>query len=585
VRLVLPEAREIYDKPPPLPGHEASGDSGVGGTARGDVSSASSTNMRTRAIQICWLAFQVSLDYFLYVISSFLLSRKRGERWKEALHKKNALRLQQTALSLKGLLIKVGQFMSARVDLLPESYTQTLSLLQDQVPPAPFPEIKARFIEELGAPPSTIFETFNEVPIASASLGQVHEATLKPVPSESQSVGKRVAVKIQYPQIESIVETDLKAIRSIIWVLRKVFPRIRFDILYTEFSKIVHQELNYVDEAHHAARFRKNFEGDDRIIVPEVVWPFTTKRVLTLQFVEGIKINRFDKIKESGIDTTSVATLLVESYMKQILQHRFFHGDPHPGNLFVQSGPRLVFVDFGLMQAIPSSVHRGIEKMIIAIIDRDILGTTHALLDLGFIARSEKIEDVENVVRFFMDRYRDMSPRSFKTITITQVAQDLETLFQVYPSLQIPNHFILFGRTAGMLNGLCSQLDPSLNIIELAKPHAKKFISPSDWTSEIFTRGGEIITSLLELPVALRTLVDLSNRGHFRTEMHAEDLTQILSKIYRLAYRTILLAFIIAMTLLYQNFIHDYRSLKGVFLGISILLSSLILFLSFFRRS
>jgi predicted unusual protein kinase regulating ubiquinone biosynthesis (AarF/ABC1/UbiB family) len=540
--------------------------------------------MRTRAIRICWLAFQIFLDYFLYTIFSPFLPRKRGQRWKETLHEKNALRLQQTALSLKGLLIKVGQFMSARVDLLPESYTQTLSLLQDQVPPAPFPGIKARFVEAFDAPPSSIFQTFNEIPIASASLGQVHEATLKPSQANPQLVGTRVAVKIQYPQIESIVETDLKAIRSIIWVLQKFFPRIRFDILYGEFSKIVHQELNYVDEAHHAEQFRKNFEGDDRIIVPKVVWAYTTKRVLTLEFVEGIKINRFDKIKEAGIEPTSVATLLVESYMKQILQHRFFHGDPHPGNLFIQPGPRLVFVDFGLMQPIPSSIHRGIEKMIIAIIDRDISGITHALLDLGFIARSEKIDDVENVVRFFMDRYRDIAPRSFKNITITQVAQDLETLFHVYPSLQIPNHFILFGRTAGMLNGLCSQLDPSLNIIELAKPHAKKFISPTDWSSEIFSRGREIISSLLELPVALRTLVDLSNRGYFRTEMRSEDLTQILAKIYRLAYRTILTAFIVAMALLYRNVVHDDISLEGIFLATMILLSSLTLLLSFFRR-
>ncbi|MFQ5579030.1 MAG: ABC1 kinase family protein [Nitrospiria bacterium] len=540
--------------------------------------------MRTRAVRICWLAFLIFLDYFLYAIFSFFLPGKRGNQWKEGLHKKNALRLQQTALSLKGLLIKVGQFMSARVDLLPEAYTQTLSLLQDQVPPAPFPGIKARFIEEFGAAPSSIFQAFNEAPIASASLGQVHEARLKSTQAEPQAVGTRVAVKIQYPKIESIVETDLKAIRSIIWALQKIFHKIRFDILYSEFSKIVHQELNYIDEAHHAEQFRKNFEEDERIIIPEVVWPYTTKRVLTLQFVEGIKINRFDEIKEAGIDTTSVATLLVESYMKQILQHRFFHGDPHPGNLFVQTGPRLVFVDFGLMQEIPSSIHQGIGKIIIAIIDRDISGITQALLDLGFIARSEKTEDVENVVRFFMDRYRYISPRSFKTITVSQVAQDLETLFHVYPSLQIPNHFILFGRTAGMLNGLCSQLDPNLNIIELAKPHAKKFVSPSDWSRDFFSKGEEILSSLLELPIALRTLVELSNRGHFRTEIHSEDLTQILGKIYRLAYRTILAVIIVAMALLYRNFVHDYKSPEGILLGISIVLPSLILLLSFLRR-
>ncbi|MFQ5781382.1 MAG: ABC1 kinase family protein, partial [Nitrospiria bacterium] len=489
----------------------------------GGYSSGGFISMRKRVLCIFWLAFRVFLDYFLFAIFSFFLSGERGNRWKGAIHEKNALRLQQTALSLKGVLIKIGQFMSARVDLLPEAYTRQLSLLQDQVPPAPFFEIKARFIEEFDAPPTSIFQDFNETPIASASLGQVHEAILKEaIPgNESAGAGARVAVKIQYPRIESIVETDLKAIRKIVWVLQKIFTNIRFDILYSEFSKIVHQELNYMAEAQHAEQFRKNFTGDDRIIVPQVIWPHTTQRVLTLQFVEGIKINRFEEIKNAGINKTAVATLLVESYMKQILQHRFFHGDPHPGNLFVRPGPRLVFVDFGLMQPIGDTLHRGIEKMMMAIIERDISGIAQALLDLGFIARTERMQDVEKVVYFFMDRYRDLPPRMFKRITITQIAEDLETLFKVSPSLQVPNHFILFGRAAGMLNGLCSQLDPDLNIVELAKPHAKKYISSTDWSSEVFSKGKEIISALLELPVALRTLVDLSSRGYFKTEMHS----------------------------------------------------------------
>lgn len=220
----------------------------------------------------------------------------------------------------------------------------------------------------------------------------------------------RVAVKVQYPEIEQIVEIDLRAIRWIVWVLQKVMTNIRFDVLYTEFSKIVHKELDYFVEARQAEQFHKNFASDPRIVVPKVLWNYTTGRILTLEFVEGIKISRTEEIRRAGIDTKSVATLLVESYMKQILQHRFFHGDPHPGNLFVQPGPRLVFVDFGLMQQIDTGVHRGMEKMMIAIIDREITGIARALLDLGFIARTERMEDIENVVRFFMDRYRDISP-------------------------------------------------------------------------------------------------------------------------------------------------------------------------------
>lgn len=544
--------------------------------------------LRRRIRLILWAAFRILFSYFLYSASAFFLSKERAARWKESLHRKNAVRLQQTALSLKGLLIKVGQFMSARVDLLPEAYTQTLSLLQDQVPPAPFSTIRTRIIEEFGAAPEEIFQRFEAVPLASASLGQVHEAELKLTPARSGEAGieggMRVAVKVQYPDIESIVETDLRAIRWIVWALQKIFTTVRFDILYTEFSKIVHQELNYTVEARQAEQFYKNFADDPRIVVPKVIWAYTTQRVITLQFVEGIKISRVDEIGQAGIDSKAVATLLVESYMKQILRHRFFHGDPHPGNLFVQPGPRLVFVDFGLMQQIGPAMHRGIEKMMIAIIDRDIPGIAHALLDLGFIARTERIQDIENVVHFFMDRYRDISPRSFKRITLTQIAQDLDTLFQVYPSLQVPNHFILVGRTAGMLNGLCSQLDPDLNIIELARPYAKQFIASPDWQSQIFLRGKELVIALLELPGALRTFLELSNSGQFRTRMNSEDLTGILTKLYKLAYRTILAGFVVTMFFLYSNLVQNFKSPEGLLLSALILLPVLAFVFSFVKR-
>ena len=568
MRSFLPENSDIDERPPlgpeeqPLPPHAV-------------------VHLRGRAVRILWIAFRISFSYFIYSAGSPFLSRERAARWKGSLHQKNALRLHQTALSLKGLLIKVCQFMSARVDLLPEAYTHTLSLLQDQVPPAPYAAIRARLIEELGAPPETVFERFNEIPLASASLGQVHEATLREPIKEVG--GSRVAVKVQYPEIESIVETDLKAIRWISWFLQKIFTNIRFDILYSEFSKIVHQELNYLTEARQAEQFQKNFAGDPRIVVPQVVWPYTTQRILTLQFVEGIKISRLDEIRQAGIDTKEVAKLLVESYMKQILQHKFFHGDPHPGNLFVQPGPRLIFVDFGLMQQISAPMHRGMEKMIIAVIDRDISGIAHALLDLGFIARSEKIQDIENVVYFFMDRYRDISPRSFRKITLTQIAQDLETLFHVYPSLQVPNHFILVGRTAGMLNGLCSQLDPDLNIIELAKPYAKQFIASPDWGLQFFAKGKELFSALLDLPIALRTFLDLANSGQFRTRMNSEDLTGILTKIYRLGYRTVLAGFIVTMFFLYSNLVRSFDSPEGILLSALIALPLLALVFSFVK--
>lgn len=504
-------------------------------------------------MRIFWVALQIFLGHLLYVLFSRFVSPPHRHSWKGSLHKKNALRLQQTAIALKGLIIKVCQFISARVDLMPEVYTQTLSLLQDQVPPAPYSKIRARIIQELGGAPEDIFREFHEVPVAAASLGQVHEAVLKTSGGADAHGGTKVAVKIQYPGIESIVHTDLKAIRQISRILQWFLTNIRLDILYEEFATIVHQEIDYIHEAQHAEQFYQNFASDHRVVVPQVVWQYTTQRVLTLQFVEGIKISRIDEIKKAGINTKEVATLLAESYMKQILEHRFFHGDPHPGNLFVQPGPRLVFVDFGLMQPIPPLMYEGMKSMIMAIIDRDIPCMARSLLDLGFISRTEKTEGIEQGIQFFMERYRDITPKEFKKITIAQIAQDLTVLFKMYPSLQMPNHFILVGRTAGMLNGLCSQLDPDLNIIELAKPYAKTFVKGPDGPSQIIAKGKDLMRALLGLPSALKALVDLSSQGQFRTQMNSEDLTAILTKIYSLAYRTILFAIIVGLWMLYSN--------------------------------
>jgi len=496
------------------------------GQASATATTASPMRPRWRVIRILWMAFRILMSYAIYWAASFALPARTRVGWKTRIHQKNAVRFKQAALSFKGLCIKVGQFMSARVDLLPAAYTDTLAQLQDQVPPAPFSEIRARLIEELGAAPEAVFAHFDPTPIASASLGQVHPATLR------DDSGLRVAVKVQYPQIDQVVECDLAALRWIVWVLAALFPHIRFDILYAEFVKIVRQELNYIVEGHHAETFHKNFSDDDRVVVPRVIWKHTTQRVLTLEFVDGIKIDRIDEIRKRGIAPNAVALLVAECYMQQILRHRFFHGDPHPGNLFIQPGPKLVFVDFGLMQEIRPETYRGVQKMILSIIDRDVPGIARALMDLGFIARAGRIEEIERMVSFFMERYRDAQPTSFQRITIRQIAQDLAVILKTAPTLQIPNHFVLVGRTAGMLNGLCARLDPTFNIIELAAPYAKKMARQDRASFVSSTR--EWLSTLIALPAALRGFLDIANAGRLKTEMSSEDVTGVLTRIYRL---------------------------------------------------
>ncbi len=541
-------------------------------------------------MRILWVSSRIFISYFSLSLLRPLLSRETHLRFLLERHHKNAALFLKTALSLKGLMIKVGQFMSARIDLLPQAYTQTLAALQDEVPPAPFSDIRKRIIEELGESPETLFRSFNPVPLASASLGQVHEAILK-TPIEGAST--RVAVKVQYPNIEEIVETDLRAIRLVVWGLHRIFAHIQFDVLYNEFSRIVRRELNYVTEGKSAQKFHRQFAEDDRFVVPKVLWSYTTERVLTLERVDGIKINRMVEIKQAGIAPKAVAQLLVESYMKQILVFRFFHGDPHPGNLFIQpakggGGLKLVFVDFGMMQEIDEKTDRGMRKMILAIINRDVPAIAHALIDLGFIAKgggAGYLGEIEQVVQFFMDRYRDISPHAFKRISVTDIAEDLSKIFTIYPSLQVPNLFILAGRAVGMLNGLCSQLDPDLNIIEMAQPYARKFASKQGMLDEIIGKGKEVFRTLFALPDAIESFLDLAHRGGVKTQMHSEVLEATLRKLYTLAHRT-LLGVLLCGAILYLRLVApplDFNRLEVLFVGAVMGYATIALLISFIK--
>lgn len=521
---------------------------------------ASLFTMTSRAMRIFWVAFRVLIGYQIHYFACLFYSDRILRERRSRLHRRMAIRLRESAISLRGIFIKVGQAMSTRIDLLPDEFTEELSVLQDQVPPAPFEAIQQVMIRDLGSDLDQIFSHLSPIPIAAASLGQVHEAYLK-------KDGQKVAVKVQYPDIHRVVDNDLIMVGWLITLLQRWFSHVRFDVLYKEFSQIIQDELNYIQEGRNAERFYNNFSKDERIVVPKVLWEYSTIHVLVLEFVEGIKINQFEEMRSKGIDLKAVASLLAESYMLQILEHRFFHGDPHPGNVFVQGDadgkPRLVFVDFGQMQTITREMHGAIKKTIKAIILRDTPSIVDGLVNLGFIERVHIHEDMEQAVHFFMMRYRDMKPKEFRNLTITDIAQDIRQFFKVSPSLQIPNHFILFARTAMMLNGICSKLDPDLNIIELAKPHAERFIMKEEgWISQLWDTGKELGQLLLVLPRKLDEFLTTAKTQGVKTQMTSQDMTGILARIHRLGHRAILAALILGSAFLYSHFKQQHMNME-----------------------
>ena len=486
-----------------------------------------------RMVKILLLALDIAISYRIHYWCSPLYREETLKTRRARLHQRKAAKLTHRAVELKGILIKLGQFLSARVDLLPEEFTRELAQLQDAVPAADFRLIRRRIREELGTEPEAVFARFDPVPIAAASLGQVHEAQL--------ASGQRVAVKVQYPGIQQIVEMDLRAARWAAWGLSHWYRHIRWDVLYSEFARILHHELDYIAEGRNAEQFRQNFADDDRIIVPRVLWDYTTPHLLTLEFVEGIKITEFEAIRQSGIPLPALARLLVESYIKQIFVHRFLHGDPHPGNLFVRPGPKLVFVDFGLMQPLTPRMREGIKTTVGGVIERDIPRIVRGLVTLGFIARNGDLHAIERVAGFFIEKYRDISPKAFRDLSLEEITRDLEQVFSISSALQIPNNFVLLWRTAGILNGINSKLDPDLNIIELARPYALPFLREEKGLLErLMATGREIGGSLLVLPRLLEEFLVAANRGEFKTQMSSQDVTGALLRIYRLLYRAVL---------------------------------------------
>ncbi len=493
------------------------------------------------------LFLRVLLSYKLLALRNFFASAPvRKERLKQ-LHARNAVMLREHMIGMRGVLIKIGQFLSSRVDVLPQEYTDELSKLQDQVPPTPFPEIARRVTQELG-PLEEVFSTFDQEPIASASLGQVHRACLKD--------GDCIVVKVQYPGIEEVIAADIRTLKFVISILRVLYRHINLDVIYSEFSRIVFEELDYIQEGKNAESFARNFAKDPRIKIPIVYWPFTTSKVLTLEYLEGIKITDFDTIDEQGIDRKEVARVLAEAYAQMFFRDGLFHGDPHPGNIFVCPGPEIILVDFGMVDRISAPRREALRMAFIAVVDRDALGLVRALVDMGFIPLTRDIQPVVQFVERILQKYRDISPSEFKAMDIEEIGNDVMDALQISPSIQIPNEFILFGRVIGMLNGLSSRLDAETNIIEIAAPFAKRFIRTEELTaSAVFEQARVNARSILRLPRLLNDFLVTTSRGETRVEITSRQIVDELKNIGKIG-KGFIFAILSAALGLASTFLH-----------------------------
>jgi ubiquinone biosynthesis protein len=484
---------------------------------------------RKRFLKGLLIAFRILISYRLASVIGVFLSRERKSTRLRELHRKNAALLREKALGMKGVMIKVGQFLSSRKDFLPDEYIEELSELQDQVPPHDFGEIRQRIIDELGSAPEEIFSEFDKEPLAAASLGQVHRAVLKD--------GREAAVKVQYPGIEKIIETDIKMFEVLINLMRGRMGWINLRVLHEEFSKIVRAELDYSQEGRNAERFRLNFSEDTRVVIPRVYWEFSRGKVLTLEFVGGVKITECEVIKSSGMDCRKLVNLLAETYAKMIFVHGFFHCDPHPGNIFAGEGPTIVFVDFGMVQAITDSTRRNLRRYAQAIVENDTAGIIEALEKMSFLIEGADYRAIADVTQDLIDKYRYSTPEELKSLTVDDIGDEINNIRGVIDNFQVPNYFILLARTIGMLNGMAYRLNPEANIIEIAKPYIREFFrgSREDGMKEAFNSLRRKFLELVDLPSQAHAFLKRANRGELSFKIGKAEMKGISNRLASLS--------------------------------------------------
>ena len=435
----------------------------------------------------------------------------RAERYQ-----REAVRFRALAVRMGGVMIKVGQFLSSRLDVLPPEITDELSGLQDEVPAESFADIRTLAERELGASLADSYEWFDESPLAAASLGQVHRARLK---VEDDSDFRDVVVKVQRPHIDSIVDVDLSALRRVgKWLMRYRPIREHADVpaLLREFSATVMEEIDYVQEAENARVFYNNFKSDRKVHVPRVVSNRSTRRVLTLEDVYAIKITDYDAITAAGVDRSKVALKLLDVYLQQIFEDGFFHADPHPGNLFVTPLPsksggttratrwQLTFVDFGMVGRLPDSLRAGLREAVIALGTRDAARLIKSYQTLGFLLPGADTNALEQASAAVFDRFWGMSMSELRNVRPSEVrdighrVRDvmLETPFQV------PNDLLILVRMLGILSGMCTGLDPDFNLWEQLAPYARKLVEGESESSLdlILNQLEEMAKVLIALP-------------------------------------------------------------------------------------
>jgi len=463
-------------------------------------------------------------------------------------HKKNrATWLVNTLIDLGATFIKIGQTLSTRADLLPLEYIEALGTLQDQVPAFSSQEAINMIESELGKPLQFIYKEFEFNPLAAASLGQVHKATLYS--------NEEVVVKVQRPGLEALFNLDFKILLQLIKFCNKYFAGVRkynLQSIYNEFFDLLFQEIDYIQEGKNSDKFRENFHGYPRIIVPKVYWQYTTTKILTLEYKPGIKINDKAALEACGINIHQVNETGICCYLKQLLQDGFFQVDPHPGNMAVNPDGSIIFYDFGMMAEIGILDKDQMIKTFFAILKKDSNEVVNTLMSMGLLEPVPDMTPVKRLVTFLLDKFTD-KPLDIKALS--EVKIELYEMFEQQP-FRLPAQMTFILKAITTLDGIARTLEPQYNPTVLSQAFIKSLAvtkSKGSTIAQLSHQARDFIQYQLTKPnkteVLVKKLEERIERGELQLRVKNVESDRILGRIY-LAIKTLIYACLTGFSLL-----------------------------------
>lgn len=492
---------------------------------------------------------QLNIDYY-FELGKRIVSLGTASRDLERLSQPERLRLALEELG--PTFIKLGQLLSTRPDVISGEYLVELKKLQDRVPEVGTEEVLAQVHLELGRPVEELFQHFEPLPLATASIAQVHRGCLKS--------GEQVVFKIRRPEIENVIETDVDILMGLAYLVDKHLPGgDMYDPigLVKEFRRTIYRELDFSREGRTIDRFSTNFAEDETVRIPKVYWEFSGRSVLTLEYLSGIKISNVEELQQAGYDLKKIARTGATAFLTQVFEHGFFHADPHPGNLHILPNNVICIFDFGMVGRLDDDLKLQLTELLLSVLKRDVDHIISQLLYSGELIDDSNLKNLKRDLSEFIDDYYDILLQDLK---VGKLLIDFIEILTEY-RIKFPSNMMLLSRALIAMEGIGRQLDPGFNMVEHLQPFTEKIVkerySPANMSKEMLKTFQSYQSLGKSLPRDIKEFINRVNRNKFKIDLEHRGLERMITDLdkstNRISFSMVIAALIIGSSLIMQT--------------------------------